>query len=64
MERLIQKLSVTCRSHLDEEREKERQRELQEKINGKVRSSTARASAGGRPACSHAHSCPPALLPR
>ncbi|XP_048876296.1 prostaglandin G/H synthase 1-like [Brienomyrus brachyistius] len=36
MELLIQKLSMTCRSHLDDEREKEKQRELQEKINGKM----------------------------
>ncbi|KAJ8260529.1 hypothetical protein COCON_G00162520 [Conger conger] len=36
MERLIKKLSMTCRSHLDEERDKEKQKELQEKINGKM----------------------------
>lgn len=36
MERLIKKLSMTCRSHLDEETDKHKQKELQEKINGKV----------------------------
>lgn len=36
MERLIKKLSMTCRSHLDEESDKQKQKELQEKINGKV----------------------------
>lgn len=36
MERLIKKLSMTCRSHLDEETDKRKQKELQEKINGKV----------------------------
>lgn len=36
MERLIKKLSMTCRSHLDEEADKQKQKELQEKINGKV----------------------------
>ncbi|KAL4617393.1 prostaglandin G/H synthase 1-like [Arapaima gigas] len=36
MERLIKKLSMTCRSNLDDEREKEKQKELQEKINGKM----------------------------
>ncbi|MBN3302474.1 phosducin-like protein [Amia ocellicauda] len=36
METLIKKLSMTCRSHLDDEREKEKQKELQEKINGKM----------------------------
>ena len=36
MERLIKKLSMTCRSHLDEEEEQCQQKELQEKISGKV----------------------------
>ncbi|XP_041095639.1 phosducin-like protein [Polyodon spathula] len=36
MELLIKKLSLTCRSHLDDEREKDKEKELQEKINGKV----------------------------
>lgn len=36
MERLIKKLSMTCRSHLDEEEDKKKQKELQEKLNGKV----------------------------
>ncbi|CAI5794496.1 Phosducin domain-containing protein [Podarcis lilfordi] len=36
MERLIQKLSVTCRSHLDDEEDKRKQKELQEKLNGKL----------------------------
>ncbi|XP_035377058.1 phosducin-like protein [Electrophorus electricus] len=36
MERLIRKLSMTCRSNLDEEAEKQNQQELQDKINGKV----------------------------
>lgn len=37
MEQLIKKLSLTCRSHLDEERDQQKQQELQEKLNGKVR---------------------------
>lgn len=36
MERLIKKLSMTCRSHLDEEEEQQKQKDLQEKISGKV----------------------------
>ncbi|KAJ8377618.1 hypothetical protein AAFF_G00255270 [Aldrovandia affinis] len=36
MERLIKKLSMTCRSQLDEERDKEKQKALQDKINGKM----------------------------
>ncbi|KAM6431304.1 phosducin-like protein isoform 2-T2 [Liasis olivaceus] len=36
MERLIKKLSVTCRSHLDEEKDKQKQKELQEKLNDKL----------------------------
>ncbi|XP_010193273.1 PREDICTED: phosducin-like protein [Mesitornis unicolor] len=36
MERLIKKLSMTCRSHLDDEADKQNQKELQEKINGKM----------------------------
>ncbi|XP_075416563.1 phosducin-like protein [Tenrec ecaudatus] len=36
MERLIKKLSMTCRSHLDEEEEQQKQKELQEKISGKM----------------------------
>uniref|UniRef100_A0A6I8NG56 Phosducin like n=1 Tax=Ornithorhynchus anatinus TaxID=9258 RepID=A0A6I8NG56_ORNAN len=36
MERLIKKLSMTCRSHFDEEDDKQKQKELQEKINGKM----------------------------
>ncbi|XP_074067739.1 phosducin-like protein [Macrotis lagotis] len=36
MERLIKRLSMTCRSHLDEEDDKQKQRELQDKINGKM----------------------------
>lgn len=39
MERLIKKLSMTCRSHLDEEEEQQKQKDLQEKISGKVISS-------------------------
>ncbi|XP_054854393.1 phosducin-like protein isoform X2 [Eublepharis macularius] len=35
MERLIKKLSMTCRSHLDEEEDKQKQKDLQEKLNGK-----------------------------
>lgn len=54
MERLIKKLSLSCRSHLDEEEEQRKQKDLQEKISGKVIRST-QASLG---------SCPrsPALL--
>lgn len=37
MERLIKKLSMTCRSQLDDEADKQKQKELQDKINGKVR---------------------------
>lgn len=40
MERLIKKLSMTCRSHLDEEEEQQKQKDLQEKISGKVIRST------------------------
>ncbi|KAL8174183.1 UNVERIFIED_CONTAM: hypothetical protein K2H54_039920 [Gekko kuhli] len=36
MERLIKKLSMTCRSHLDEEEDQKKQKELQEKLNGKL----------------------------
>lgn len=36
MERLIKKLSLSCRSHLDEEEEQRKQKDLQEKISGKV----------------------------
>lgn len=36
MERLIKKLSMSCRSHLDEEEEQRKQQELQEKISGKM----------------------------
>ncbi len=37
MERLIKKLSMTCKSHLEEEADRQKQKELQEKIAGKVR---------------------------
>lgn len=40
MERLIKKLSLSCRSHLDEEEEQQKQKDLQEKISGKVIRST------------------------
>lgn len=40
MERLIKKLSMSCRSHLDEEEEQQKQKDLQEKISGKVIRST------------------------
>ncbi|XP_063792993.1 phosducin-like protein [Pseudophryne corroboree] len=36
MEQLIKKLSMTCKSHLDEEKDKQKQKDLQEKINGKM----------------------------
>ncbi|XP_069016597.1 phosducin-like protein [Embiotoca jacksoni] len=36
MERLIKKLSMTCRSDLDLEKDKDKQKELQEKIKGKM----------------------------
>ncbi|XP_063172221.1 phosducin-like protein [Candoia aspera] len=36
MERLIKKLSMTCRSHLDEEKDKQQQLQLQEKLNDKL----------------------------
>lgn len=36
MERLIKKLSMTCRSDLDLQKDSEKQKELQEKIKGKV----------------------------
>uniref|UniRef100_A0A670YNX5 Phosducin like n=1 Tax=Pseudonaja textilis TaxID=8673 RepID=A0A670YNX5_PSETE len=35
MQRLIKKLSMTCQSHLDEEKGKQKQKELQEKLNDK-----------------------------
>ncbi|XP_032998961.1 phosducin-like protein [Lacerta agilis] len=36
MEHLIQNLSLTCRSHLDDEEDKRKQQELQKKLNGKL----------------------------
>lgn len=36
VEKLIKKLSMTCRSQLDEEEEQRKQKDLQEKISGKV----------------------------
>lgn len=36
MERLIKKLSMTCRSHLDEEEERQREKDLQEKMSSKM----------------------------
>lgn len=36
VEKLIKKLSLTCRSQLDEEKEQQKQKDLQEKISGKV----------------------------
>lgn len=36
MERLIKKLSMTCRSDLDLEKDKEKEKALQDKIKGKV----------------------------
>ncbi|XP_066466869.1 phosducin-like protein [Tiliqua scincoides] len=36
MQQLIKRLSLTCRSHLDEERDQQKQQELQEKLNGKL----------------------------
>ncbi|KAA0719750.1 Phosducin-like protein [Triplophysa tibetana] len=36
MERLVKKLSMTCKSHLDEEAEREKQKKLQDKIAGKM----------------------------
>lgn len=36
MERLIKKLSMTCRSDLDQEKDKLKEKELQDKIKGKV----------------------------
>lgn len=36
VEKLIKKLSMTCRSQLDEEKEQQKQKDLQEKISGKV----------------------------
>lgn len=36
MEQLIKRLSMTCRSHLDEEKDQQRQKDLQEQIDGKV----------------------------
>ncbi|KAJ1212253.1 hypothetical protein NDU88_007560 [Pleurodeles waltl] len=38
MEQLIKRLSMTCRSHLDEEKEKQRHKDLQDQIDGKVSS--------------------------
>lgn len=36
VEKLIKKLSMTCRSQLDEEKEQRKQKDLQEKISGKI----------------------------
>ncbi|XP_053552053.1 phosducin-like protein [Bombina bombina] len=36
MEQLIKNLSMTCKSHLDEERDKQKQKELEETLNGKM----------------------------
>lgn len=36
MERLIQKLSMSCRSDLDLEKDKEKEKQLQNKVKGKV----------------------------
>lgn len=36
MERLIKKLSMTCKSHLEEEADEQKQKELQDKIAGKM----------------------------
>ncbi|KAM4020518.1 phosducin-like protein isoform 1-T1 [Anomaloglossus baeobatrachus] len=36
LEQLVKRLSMTCKSHLDEEKEKEKQKELQEKLHGKM----------------------------
>ncbi|XP_051960414.1 phosducin-like protein [Xyrauchen texanus] len=36
MERLIKKLSMTCKSHLDEEADKKKEKDLQDKIAGKM----------------------------
>jgi hypothetical protein len=46
MERLIKKLSMSCRSHLDEEEEQQKQKDLQEKISGKVTASSLAAGDG------------------
>lgn len=48
MELLIKKLSLTCRSHLDDKREKDKEKELQEKINGKVSGWDTLIHHGGR----------------
>ncbi|XP_007900998.1 phosducin-like protein [Callorhinchus milii] len=36
MSRLIKKLSMSCRSHLDDEKDKQKQKDLQDRINGKM----------------------------
>lgn len=36
MEQLVKRLSMTCKSHNDEEKDKQKQKELEEKINGKM----------------------------
>lgn len=36
MEQLFKRLSMTCKSHNDEEKDKQKQKELEEKINGKM----------------------------
>ncbi|MEE6504656.1 hypothetical protein FKM82_005284 [Ascaphus truei] len=36
MEQLIKRLSMTCKSHLDDEKDKEKQKDLEEKMNGKM----------------------------
>ncbi|XP_075690344.1 phosducin-like protein [Rhinoderma darwinii] len=36
LEQLVKRLSMTCKSHNDEEKDKQKQRELEEKIHGKM----------------------------
>ncbi|XP_056393930.1 phosducin-like protein isoform X1 [Hyla sarda] len=36
LEQLVKRLSMTCKSHLDEEKDKQKQKELEEKLNGKM----------------------------
>ncbi|XP_069604647.1 phosducin-like protein [Ranitomeya imitator] len=36
LEQLVKRLSMTCKSHLDEEKEKQKQKELDEKLHGKM----------------------------
>ncbi|KAG9460374.1 hypothetical protein GDO78_022269, partial [Eleutherodactylus coqui] len=45
LEQLVKRLSMTCKSHNEEEKDKQKQKEMEEKLQGK------RMEAGGRKRC-------------